>query len=121
MIYYSNNNAYYRAVNAQTFETIEHNPVRIRTLLQTRNPYSYSHFEIFICIYSVWGEIDQMSTNTFRYTTCCAANVYIFVYILIGTLIAPLKITPNYYKLLFPGFTYAKKTSMDTLERMMDP
>ena len=25
-----------------------------------------------------------MSTNTFRYTTCCAANVYMFVYILIG-------------------------------------
>ena len=25
-----------------------------------------------------------MSTNTFRYSTCCAASVYIFVYIFIG-------------------------------------
>ena len=61
MIHYnSNNNAYCRAVNAQTFETIDHNPVRISTLLFTRNPYSFFHFEIFICIYSVRGEIDQM-------------------------------------------------------------
>ena len=37
-----------------------------------------------------------MSTNTFRYTTCCAANVYIFVYILIGAPIVPLKL----YKLI---------------------
>ena len=32
-------------------------------LLYTRNPYSYSHFEIFICIYSVRGKIDQMWTK----------------------------------------------------------
>ena len=44
-----------------------------------------------MCIYSVMGEIDQISTNTFRYTTCCAANVYMFVYILIGAHIVPLK------------------------------
>ena len=25
------------------------------------------------------GENDQMSTDTFRYSTCCAANVYIFI------------------------------------------
>ena len=31
------------------------------------------------------GEIDQISTNTSRYSTCCAVNVYIFVYIFIGT------------------------------------
>ena len=53
---------------------------------------SYSHLEIFICIYSVRGEIDQISTNTFRYTICCAANVYMFVYILIGAHIVPLTI-----------------------------
>ena len=32
-----------------------------------------------------------MSTNTFRYTTCCTANVYMFVYILTGAPIVPLK------------------------------
>ena len=56
------------------------------TLLYTRNPFSYSHFEIFICMYSVRGEIDQISTNTSRNSTCCAANVYMFVYIFIGAL-----------------------------------
>ena len=63
---------------------------RISTSLYTRNLYSYSHFEILICIYSVRSEIDQISTNTFRYTICSAPNVYIFVYILIETRIAPL-------------------------------
>ena len=82
-----------RAVNAETFQTIEHNPVRIRILLYTRDPYSYSHFEIVICIYSVRGDIDQMSTNTSSYTICSAPNVYIFVYILIETHIAPLTFT----------------------------
>ena len=38
----------------------------------------------------VRGEIDQISTNTLRYTTCCAASVYMFVYILIGAPIVPL-------------------------------
>ena len=94
MIHYnSNNNAYCRAVNAETFQTIEHNPVWISILLYTRNPYSYSHFEKVICIYSVRGDIDQMSTNTSSYTICSAPNVYIFVYILIETRIAPLKYT----------------------------
>ena len=80
MIYYNNeNNAYCRTVNVQKFETIEHNTMRISTLLYTRNPYSYSHFEIFICIYSVRGENSQISTNTPRYTTCCAANVFVKV------------------------------------------
>ena len=94
MIHYNrNNNAYCRAVNAETFQTIEHNPVWISILLYTRNPYSYSHFEIVICIYSVRGDIDQMSTNTSSYTICSAPNVYIFVYILIETRIAPLSIS----------------------------
>ena len=93
MIHYnSNNNAYCRAVNAETFQTIEHNPVWISILLHTRNPYSCSHFEIVICIYSVRGDIDQMSTNTSSYTICSAPNVYIFVYILIESRIAPLRI-----------------------------
>ena len=65
----------------------------ISTLLCTRNPYTYSYFEIFICVYSVRGENDQMSTNTFRYSTCCAANVYIFVYIFIG---APILLLSSY-------------------------
>ena len=56
----------------------------ISTLLCTRNPYTYSYFEISICIYNVRGENDQMSTKTFKYSTCCAASVYIFVYIFIG-------------------------------------
>ena len=93
MIHYNrNNNAYCRAVNAETFQTKEHNPVRISILLYTRNPYSYSHFEIVICIYSVRGDIDQVSTNAFSCTICSAPNVYIFVYILIETRIAPLRI-----------------------------
>ena len=45
--------------------------------------HSYSH---------VRGDIDQMSTNTSRCSICCAANVYIFVYILMGFLIVPLKV-----------------------------
>ena len=40
------------------FETIQHNTVYISILLCTRNPYSYSHFEIFICMFSVRGEIE---------------------------------------------------------------
>ena len=36
MIYYiSNNNAYCKAVNAEAFQTIEHNPVGISVLLYT--------------------------------------------------------------------------------------
>ena len=42
-------------------------------------------------MYSVRGEIDQISTNTSRYSTCCAANVYIFVYIFIGAHLVPLR------------------------------
>ena len=104
MIHYnSNNNAYCRAVNAKTFQTIEHNPVWISILLYTRNPCSYSHFEIVICIYSVRGDIYQMSTNTFSYAICSAPNVYIFVYILIETRIAPLsalkQLTKTWYML----------------------
>ena len=91
MTYYNNdNNAYCSAVNGQRFETREHNTVQICTFSYTRNLYSYSYLEISICIYSVRGEIDQISTNTFRYTTCCAPNVYMFVYILIGAPIVPL-------------------------------
>ena len=41
-------------------------------------------------MFSVRGEIDQISTNTCRYTICCTANVYIFVYILVGAHIVPL-------------------------------
>ena len=97
MIHYnSNNNAYCRAVNAETFQTMDHNLVWIRILLYSRNPYSYSHFEIVICIYSVRGDIDQMSTNTSIYTMCSAPNIYIFVYILIETPIAPLRICVMY-------------------------
>ena len=81
MIHNSNNNAYCRAVNAETFQTIEHNPVWISILLYARNPYSYSHFEIIVCIYSVRGDIDQMSTNTPSYTICSAPIVYIFVFL----------------------------------------
>ena len=91
MIHYnSDSNAYCWAVNAQTLETIKHNTAWISTLVYTRNLYSYSHFEIFICIYSVRGEIDQMSTDTCRCSTCCPANVYIVVHILIGAPIVPL-------------------------------
>ena len=45
---------------------------------------------MIICIYSVRGDIDQMSTNTSSYTICSTPNVYICVYILIETRIAPL-------------------------------
>ena len=105
MIHYNNdNNAYCSAVNAQIFKTREHNTVYISTFcnhyrptlpklsifVYTRILYSYSHSEMFICIYSARSDIYQISTNAFRYTTCCAANVYMFVYILIGALIVPL-------------------------------
>ena len=94
MIHHNNHkNIYCRAVNGQTFETIEHDTVLISTLLCTRNLYTYYYFEILICIYSVRGENDQISTNTFRYSTCCAANVYIFVYIFIG---APILLLSSY-------------------------
>ena len=58
--------------------------------------YSYSHLEIFICIYSIRGEIAQISTNTFRYTMCSAPNVYMFVYILIIAPTVPLKGTAGF-------------------------
>ena len=94
MIHYNtDNNTYCSAVHVQKFETREHNTVLISTFLHTRILYFYSHLDIFICIYSAKGEIDQISTNTFRYTMCCAPNVYMFVYILIGTHIVPLKCT----------------------------
>ena len=44
------------------------------------------------------GEVDQISTNTFTYTTCCAANVYMFVHILIGAHIVPLITVIEYNK-----------------------
>ena len=101
MIHYDkNNNAYCWAVYAETFEPIEHNTAQISTLLYTRNLYSYSQFEIFFCIHSVRGEIDQMSTNSSRCSTCCTANVYIFVYLLIGTPTISLIFLPSlFYKL----------------------
>ena len=43
-----------------------------------------------MCIYSVRGDIDQISTNTLVYTMCCAPIAYMFVYILIGARIVPL-------------------------------
>ena len=53
-----------------------------------------AYFVIFEIRYSwnttVRGEIDQISTNTFQYSTCCTANVYIFVYIFIEAPIVPL-------------------------------
>ena len=89
MIHYNNHNdAYCWAVSAETFEKIEHNTVQMSTLVVIhKKQYSYSKFEIFVCIR---GEMDQLSTNTSRYTTCCAANVYMFVYIFIGVPIVPL-------------------------------
>ena len=93
MIHYNNdNNTYCSAVIAKNSETRGHNnAVQISTFLHTSNLYYYSHLEIFICIYSVRGEIDQISTTTLRYTMCSAPNVYMFVYTLIGTHIVPLK------------------------------
>ena len=98
MIHYNNvNNAYCSAVNVHNVETREDNTVWISIFLHTRNLYSYSHLDIFICIYSVRGDIDQMSTNTSSYTICSAPNVYIFVYILIETRIAPLNLLGTKY------------------------
>ena len=114
MIHYnSNNNAYCRAVNDETFQTIEHNPVWISILLHTRNQYSYSHFEIVICIYSVRGDIDQMSTNTFSYTICNPPNVYILVYILIETRIAPLTTESLVIKIIFATHNWCAMWSLD--------
>ena len=92
MIHYNNhNNAYCLAVNDQNFETRQHKIVQISTFLHTRNLCSYSHLEILTWIYNVRGEIDEISTNTFKYTMCSAPNVYMFVYTLIGAHIVPLK------------------------------
>ena len=91
MIHYNSKpNAYCRAVNAETYQTMKHNPVWISILLYKRNPYSYSYFAIVVCIYSVRGAIDQMTTNTPSYTICSAPIVYICVYIFIEICIAPL-------------------------------
>ena len=48
-----------------------------------------------------------MSTNTSSYTICSAPNVYIFVYILIETRIAPLKYTQETLHLIFPALLTA--------------
>ena len=50
-----------------------------------------SNYSIVIIAFIVSGVSDQISTITSRYTTCCAVNVYIFVYIFIGAPIVPLK------------------------------
>ena len=92
MIHYNtDNNAYCSAVNAQKFETREHKYSINKYILKHKKATFLFTFRLFICIYSVRGEIDQMSTNTFRYTICCTANVYIFVYILIEDHIVPLR------------------------------
>ena len=121
MIHFNNdNNAYCSAVNAQNLRQDSiiqykqvHSYTRAKQLYNclplhhvcfyTRNLYFYSHLEIFICIYSVRGETDQISTNTFRYTTFCAANVYMFVYILIGAHIVPLRFLIVLCRLIYPG------------------
>ena len=91
MIHHNNdNNAHCSAVNAQNRETRDINTIWISTFVYTRKVYSYSHLEIFICIDSVRGEINQISTNTYRYTMCSAPNVYMFVYTLSGAHIVPL-------------------------------
>ena len=110
MMHYNNdNNAYCSAVNDQMFKTREHNIVQISTLLHTRNLCSYSHLEIFISIYNVRVEIDQISTNTFPYTMCSAPNVYMFVYTLIGAQIVPLSI--NTHELNYAQSFHGKVTS----------
>ena len=107
MIHYNtDNNTYCSAVKAQKFETREYNTIYISTFLHTRNLYSYSHLEIVICIYNVRGEIDQISTNTFRYTICCAPNVYMFVYILIGAHTVPLRYFSIYLKTFIQATLY---------------
>ena len=57
MHYNNDNNAYCRVVNAQN--CVEHNTLYINTQ-ETHKLYHimYSHFEIFIYIYSARGEID---------------------------------------------------------------
>ena len=86
MIHYNrNNNAYCRAVNAETYQTIERNPVRISILFIHKKPIILFTFKIVICIDSVRRDIGQMSTNTSSYIICSAPNVYILVYILIET------------------------------------
>ena len=56
------------AINAQNFQTREHKYSMNNYILKHKKPFSYSHSEIIICIYSVRGEIDQISTNPSRYT-----------------------------------------------------
>ena len=119
MLYYnSDNNACCSAVNAQNFETRQHNTVKISTFLYKRNLYSYFYLDIFICIYSGRSNIDQIATITFRltititfrYTTCCAANVYMFVCILIGAPIVPLRLAKA---ATHSAWTFAPHSIMD--------
>ena len=87
MIHYNNhNNAYCWAVNAQTFETIEHNTVKITTLLYPRKPYAYIPILKYLSVLILRSEINQISPNPSRYNICCSANVYIFI----GTHLVPL-------------------------------
>ena len=58
----------------------------------------YCHFYIFTYIFSDGAEIDQISTNTSRYDTCCAVNVYTFVYICDGGALVPLRHQQNLRK-----------------------
>ena len=93
MLCYNNvNNAHCWAVNDESFEKIEHKTVGllIGILLYTRKHIFILDFDIFIYIYSVRGEIYQISTITCKYSTCCAANVYIFVYTLNEDPLVPL-------------------------------
>ena len=91
IIRYNNvDNAHCWAGNGQYFETIQHNTTLLSTLLHTRSHILMFSFDIFIYIYNVRGKIDQISTTTSIYNTCCAANAYIFVYICNGDLLVPL-------------------------------
>ena len=57
--------------------TIQHNTALIST---QENDILILNSDIFIYMYSVSLEISKISTVTSRYSICCAANVYMFIY-----------------------------------------
>ena len=74
MIRYNVTNVHYGAINAQNFENnrTEYG-INKDSLIHKKVTFSILNFNIFIYIYNVRGDIDQLATNRCKYRACCAA------------------------------------------------